>query len=405
MCNKQMRQSFKTASGIPFSNYELLVSNTYSGTGRLYPSCTVVRYSKDLFPASYKVQIDREGPVIVNDEAMLAEINAARLAQVQKGRREAGLPKEIDESDPREHAFKYSPLMSREEHYATYTTYRQKTNHSPYAFPFTMGAGGFIFVDNEKRQEKIIGGRTNDPPQFVFKRAGQFNPDVWSNPSGLASGSFFTDMAKHIVRETGIVILDEDTKTAIVVAPSFMVSGKEYAFLAKDLNAIDGKALKAQQMPHIRAELDRKGYEDYSIRVETFTAHLLTDKLPPRDLLTLVLPVENGSVESRLRAFVVKDGFGSLNINLPFRLTLLGHEKILCIDCQGQGREAALKTQDELMGLEMAARANGKTALTRDLFDLVERPSRMSYIPKAVPKEAAPIAATAQWGTKTAAPG
>jgi hypothetical protein len=372
MCNKQMRQAFITSSGIPYSNRDLLQSPAYSGGKDLFISCTGRRLSKLLFPALWNITISPYEQVVIGNPALQTGIEADRKARAQAARLEAGLSEELDDGDPAEKAFRVVPMLNLTDHKNFYQSHRQKSGHSPHGFPFTLGVGGFLYV--ERRGEE----HCNDPRQFVLEDKSESDAGMWTPPSGLASEDPFVAMCRSISRETGLVVLDDEKRTATIVVPKFTVTGPRYEFLKGTFDKFDGTPLKQAQTQNIQIELERAGKGDYKILFRRFEARLLENNLPPQDKVDLSYPEKEGMRDREFMAFVTKAKTGCINIHLPFSVNLPQAAQLLTIDCEGSGRATGLKTQDELLELQ---RHKEGSRVVDALSDLLERPFKLSYIP------------------------
>ena len=346
-----MRQAYVTASGIPYSNKALLQS-AYAGLEQIYLTCDMRCISKIEFPSIWNITVSSTSPVVVQQAELHHQIKDDAKAPVMDN------------------------LLTLTDHREMYNSYRQKQKRSLHGLPFTLRTGGFLYVEREGDEGY------NDPCQFVLKRTGNVQSGFWAPPGGLASEDLFTAMCRNITRESGLILLDERNHVATVVVPDFKVEGPGYASLAHAAHKFDGVATKQAQVAKIRSALEFEGFGDYRIEFKKFDAVLLKDKLPPRDIVNFTSPQSNGSQEIMFRAFVAKDrDLGSANIHLPFKLVLPNDQRLITIDCSGTGREAALKTQDELRALECKTGPDGKKSppLVPALRDLIERPFKTSY--------------------------
>ena len=202
--------------------------------------------------------------------------------------------------------------------------------HTP---PRTLGLGGFLWVQQ---------GGEGVMRQFVMKRTGKRDSDLWTCPSVMASNHPYLSLAHALIDESGVVAVNDADQTATVMVPYIKTPKGKYDCIAKAVSHLDVVALKRFQERQIVEALEVQGLGHYKLRFQRVPAEMMTGGVPLRDEINLSYPSGPFEHTDTLKGYGVKDTHGSFNVHMPFLMSLPENVRLIAIDCQGLGRQAAL---------------------------------------------------------------
>lgn len=231
-------------------------------------------------------------------------------------------------------------LITLAEHHVNFA----QNAHTP---PRTLGLGGFLWVQQ---------GSEGSFRQFVMKRTGRRDTDLWTCPSVMASNHPYLSLAHALIDESGIVAVNDADQTATVMVPYIKTPRGKYDCITKVVEQLDVVALKRFQERHIVEALGAQGLGHYKLRFQQVPAAMMTGGVPLRDEINLSYPSGQFEYTDTIKGYGVKDSHGSFNVHMPFLINLPENVRLVAIDCQGLGRQAELYDAPTLHALhEMGA--------------------------------------------------
>lgn len=214
------------------------------------------------------------------------------------------------------------------------------------------------------------------PRQFLIRQNHGDEVCQWSQPRRLVSANPFQSLLQGVVEECGLIAVNDRLRQAMVIVPDARMAACVHSALAEAAKSVNALKIKQVQESFIRRALAAQGMGDYGIEYRPVALAAMKKSGPRKDHIFLSYPGEAalrhpqccGETEEDIKAYCVRDAYGTVHLNMAFQLDIPATFRLVTVDPQGQGRDTRLFSPAGLDYLRAAE------TLSRSMRDYLGRP-------------------------------